>query len=218
MSIEIYAPERQRISRAEAQLIKMFRASFNHSQGNQGLQRDLFLFLEIHEYLDALSIPQYLPLHIDHAVSLPRYHIPKKPIEVSLEKERVWNMLFDVKYLHESNPETFNTMSQNLIQKLTTNIVTADLGKQHPHTPRYRKLSESPNRDIYDYRFDPHASYLREYGVMKRPAGYEGFDHLYSEVMSHLDRNDEQFIELTFAWEKNHPNLNFFPEQSSLST
>lgn len=192
----------------------LFRLSFYYSQGDNFLQRYLFQWMAMGEYLDGVDIPRSLPNSLQDA-KIPHRHaqlFTGYPIKIF---ESEWNNFVEV-----ASWKRFNR--KLLLEQIMKGMMDRDTVYQRTLRPaRLPDIVQDP-----DALNDPHASFLRRHTILKHPAGHESYNSLFTDLSRMLGRYRNNPIQRAISglwtlennWENNHPNETFFPPSDSIRT
>lgn len=193
------------ISEKGRELKSLFRKSFKFSQGEIGVQTNIFRWLRQNNYLDSFTIPTNPPAFI-HEIEPPAVHGKVSEFESTKDTtiENAWEALYEV-----ASGKDKITVTKNY---LLSSIVERDLHFQF--VPREGRLDTDAQPDSLH---DPHASFLRKYSLHNETTGSKAFDQLFLEIRDPLiagfsgdifDFPDPDMIlsirALRDTWDKNH--------------
>ncbi|MEK6953042.1 MAG: hypothetical protein AABX29_08565 [Nanoarchaeota archaeon] len=198
-------------SKIHQQIYKDFYLSFKHSQGDEALQKNLFIFLSNY-YLTSYSPEQIGTLEeikdslIKKADSLkvPASHTRIVALQVRATASKMLNW-----YLRSLEDRYLKVeMPKKLVSNIANSIIDRDLMYIDPVNERNR-----PNRKEGQDRKE---SFFRTYVIEAKPTNSTAFDSMYESIRESFKVGEipvkGDLRKLQKAWEKTHAGQSFVPK------
>lgn len=211
-----------------------YRASFQHSQGDQELQETLFIWAHKTGILKQFNIPDELPTFISANFKMPTQHINREATKLpEYSTGAPWRGLYAIinneeLYLKGSEPQK---RIDHIRNSDTNTVLLAVIAKIIARDEKYQ-AEERPGRTqptVDDGPQDPHASFFRYFVLLDHKVGNPIFQKLYDQmrettfkyknsrfgVFDLRERHRQNVLMrkiniLASKWELNHPGQQFF--------
>ena len=226
-------------SESDRNLYGFYRSSFQHSQGNQPLQEKMFIWAEKQGLLNGFTIPKDMPDDIRNNFKMPALHTERGGKRGTglwdFRMASPWRGLHcivthaEAPYLKGSEDQKEFDRIRNirnpddLVFLIAEEVIKRDLEYQN----KERAGRTSPTQD--DGPQDPHASFIRRYGLFLASPGNPIFQELYRqmhEIIKYYKNSNFKVFQirerlrqrdlmhrintLANSWERNHPGQRFF--------